>query len=529
VVPVIVASLAVLPAAAVAGGGPTVTVVHPNPVAEDDAGEFVVVSVPPDTDLGRFELGDGDARVPLPNVTASGRVTLSADPNATRRLLDRRVRRLPDGLRLANGGERLRLYRDGAVVDAVAYRDAPEGERMVAGAEDRWQPMGATDRPVVTAGRGRVTAFVLPDAPGIAVEHLRAAEDRIMLAGYTLTAGRVADALVAATRRNVSVRVLVDGGPVGGMTRRQATVLDRVARAGADVRVLGGDYARYRFHHAKYAVADGRALVTTENWKPVGVGGRGSRGWGVVTGQQELVAGLVATFRSDAGWRDARPWETVRGDREFVDDRPANRSYPTRFEPARLSVERARLVVAPDNAESAVVAAIASAEESLSVEQVSLGGRRQPFVRATLRAARRGVRVRVLLSGAWYTREENERLVAWLNDRAAAEDLSLSARIADPRGRFGKIHAKGAVVDGERAILGSLNWNNVSARENREVALILDGEAAGYYRRVFAADWRASAWQVPAGLVAAVLAVAAVTLLAARRIRFEHHTRQDGR
>jgi phosphatidylserine/phosphatidylglycerophosphate/cardiolipin synthase-like enzyme len=241
----------------------------------------------------------------------------------------------------------------------------------------------------------------------------------------------------------------------------------------------------------------------------------------VVTGQPAIVSGLVGTFRADAGWRDARPWETVRADQEFVDGRPSNDTYPARFEPARLSVERARLLVAPDNAESAVVAAIGRAEESLAVEQVSLGSRHQPFVRATLRAARRGVRVRVLLSGAWYTREENDRLAAWLNDRAAAENLPLSARIADPRGRFGKIHAKGAVIDGDRAIVGSLNWNNNSARHNREVAVLLDGEVAGYYRRVFEADWRASALRVPAGLVAAVLAVAAVTLLAARRIRFE--------
>jgi phosphatidylserine/phosphatidylglycerophosphate/cardiolipin synthase-like enzyme len=514
----LVVLLGALPAVGTASTAPAIDAVYPNPVADGDAGEFVVLSVPAGTDLGTLELGDDEARVPLPNVTAGGRVTLSTAPNATRRLLDRTVHPLPDRLRLANSGERLELYRGGTVLDTLRYRDAPEGKRRLA--DGRWRAVGATDRPVVTAGRGRVTAFVLPDAPGVAADHLRTADERVLLAGYTLTSRRVTDALLAAVARNVTVRVLVDGGPVGGTTARQAAALDRLARGGADVRVLGGDRARYRFHHAKYAVVDGRALVTTENWKPVGVGGNGSRGWGVVTGQPRVVSGLVATFRADAGWRDARPWEAVRAGREFVDGERADGSYPARFEPARLSVERTRLLVAPDNAEREVVAAIAGAEESLAVEQVSLGSRHQPFVRATLRAARRGVRVRVLLSGAWYAREDNERLVAWLNERAARENLPLSARVADPRRRFAKIHAKGLVVDGERALLGSLNWNNNSARHNREVVVVLDGEAAGYYRRVFDADWRASAVRVPAGVVATLLVVVVVAALAARRIRF---------
>ncbi|MEF8782277.1 MAG: phospholipase D-like domain-containing protein [Haloarculaceae archaeon] len=495
---------------------------YPNPVADGDAGEFVVLSVPPGTDLAALELGDGESRVRLPNTTAGGQVTLSTDPGVTRELLDRQVYRLPDRIQLANGGERIRLYHRGRVVDTLGYRAAPEGELRFRGGERRWRPLGATDREVVTAGAGRVRAFVLPDAPHVAIEHIRTADDRVLLAGYTLTSGRVADALVARARANVSVRVLVDGNPVGGMTTRQAAVLDRLDRAGVDVRLLGGDRARYRFHHAKYAVADDRALVTTENWKPAGVGGRGSRGWGVVTNQSTVVGGFVATFRADAGWHDARPWDGMRDSREFAESEPANGTYPSRIAPERVAVERTRLLVAPDNAEGEIVRAIERANESLAVEQVSLGDRRQPFVRATLDAARRGVRVRVLLSGAWYVRGENERIAAWLNDRADAEGLPLTARIADPRGRFEKIHAKGIVVDGEQVLLGSLNWNNNSARRNRETVLVLDGaEVGAYYQRVFDADWRGGGWRLPVGFVAALVVVAAVALLGAREIRFE--------
>jgi phosphatidylserine/phosphatidylglycerophosphate/cardiolipin synthase-like enzyme len=501
---------------------PAIVAAYPNPVAADDAGEFVVLSVPPGTDLGAFAVGDGEARVPLPNATASGRVTLSTDPDVIRELLDRRVYPLSDRLRLANAGERIRLYRGGRVVDSLAYEDAPEGDLRVRDGDRPWRPLGATDREVVAAGEGRVTAFLLPDAPEVAVAHLRSAQERILLAGYTFTSRRAADALVAAADRNVSVRVLVDGSPVGGMTARQAAVLDRLARAGIDVRVLGGDRARYRFHHAKYAVVDDRALVATENWKPAGLGGNGSRGWGVVTAQPRVVEGLAETFRADASWHDARPWTEVGDGREFVAAEPANGTYPSRFEPERVHVEGTRLLVAPDNAEPAIRATIADAEESLAVEQVTLGSPTHPFVRETLAAARRGVRVRVLLSGAWYVREDNERLAAWLNERADAGNLPLEARVADPRGRFGKIHAKGIVVDGERVLLGSANWNNNSVRDNREVILVLEGpEVGAYYRRAFEADWRGGAQRLPAGVAVAVLVGVAAALLGARRIRFE--------
>jgi phosphatidylserine/phosphatidylglycerophosphate/cardiolipin synthase-like enzyme len=508
-----------------ASGGvttPAIDAAYPNPVADGDAGEFVVLSVPPGSDLSEFQVGDSDSRVRLPNTTAGGQVTLSTDSEVTRELLDRRVYRLPDRIQLANAGERIRLYHRGTVVDTLEYRSAPEGELRVRDGERHWRPIGATDLEVVTAGAGRVRAFVLPDAPDVAVEHVRSAEERILLAGYTFTSDRVADALVSRARENVSVRVLVDGAPVGGMTIRQAAVLDRLDRAGVDVRLLGGDHARYRFHHAKYAVADDRALVTTENWKPAGVGGRGSRGWGVVTDQTRVVDGLVATFRADVRWHDARSWEGIRDSREFVESEPANGSYPSRLTPERVAVERTRLLVAPDNAEGEIIRRIERTRESLAIEQVSLGDRRQPFVRATLDAARRGVRVRVLLSGAWYVREENERIVAWLNDRAEAEGLSLTARIADPRGRFEKIHAKGLIVDGEQVVLGSLNWNNNSARRNRETVLVLEGSEVGaYYQRAFDADWRGSAWHLPVGYVVALVVVVAVALFGARKIEFE--------
>jgi phosphatidylserine/phosphatidylglycerophosphate/cardiolipin synthase-like enzyme len=500
-----------------------VVAAYPNPVASEDRGEFVVVRLPPPGSGVRVALSDGESTVRLPVADAPGNLTIavSPEPGAARSTTDLPV--VEGSLALANDGERLRLLADGSAIDRVEYADAPEGERWRRDGTPRWFPVGLRDRPVRPFGSACATAFLLPDSPEVPLETLRRADRRILLAGYTFTSRPTAEALVAAADRGVSVRVLVEGEPVGGASARQAAALDYLAANGVEVEVSAGPRARFSYHHPKYAVVDDRALVLTENWKPAGTGGRDSRGWGVRVRSPELAAALADTFRGDAGWRDTVRWERFRSGRRFREAPPANGSYPERRPPRRVNVERVRLVTAPGNAETALVGVVDNASERVDVVQPTLGGRGQPFVRAAVRAADRGVRVRVLLSSAWYVADENRALAERLNRLAERRGVPLAVRVARPGARFGKIHAKGVVAD-DVAVVGSLNWNNHSARENREVALALTGdEVAGYYRRSFEADWKASRApfgdgdRLPVGLaVAAVVAVLAAVGVATR-------------
>lgn len=513
------------PAAPPANGSavstPEIAAVVPNPVAPEDRGEYVVLVLPGPTNVSGWSIVDGESAARFPARTLSGTVVATTTPGAVE--TDRPVVTLRGDLALANGGERVVLRRGNRTVDAVAYEDAPEGEAYRR--EDGgwiWRPLGATDRPVVRATDARVRSFVLPDSPGAPVEPLRNATDRILLAGYTITERRVVNALCAARDRGVRVRTLFEGGPVGGITRRQADRLGRLVACGVPVSVIGGERARYTFHHPKYAVVDDAAIVLTENWKPSGTGGRSSRGWGTVVRDPEVASALAETFRADAGFRDAIPWERYRENESFVAAPPApTERYPERFEPRTANATSVSVLLAPDNAESAIVSRIDAAEESIRVEQISIGSRGHPFVRALLRAARRGVEVRVLLGSARYVRRDNRRIVEWLNERARAEGLPLDARLATPRSRFGKIHAKGIVIDGT-VVLGSINWTNESIRGNREVAIAIEDPAvARYYRRVFRADWRGGVWSVSAGLLGlAALAIGAAALVGSR-LRFD--------
>ena len=292
----------------------------PNPVAPNDRGEYVVLEFDEPTALADWSIGDGETLVRLPDRTVSGRIVLTEEPALVEPWVTDPVVRLPGRLALANAGETVVLRYRGEVVERVRYRRAPEGHRFVRdGTGWRWRREGLTQLPPARVGPARARVFVLPDSPGVITSALSTAEDRILLGAYTFTSRAVAAILCSARDRGVTVRVVADGGPVGGLTRREAKVFDRLAACGIRVTMLGGPYDRYEFHHAKYAVIDDRALVLTENWKPSGVGGRSSRGWGVIVESRQAAAALADTFAADTGWRDAVPWREYRGRVRFVE------------------------------------------------------------------------------------------------------------------------------------------------------------------------------------------------------------------
>ncbi|WP_435360377.1 phospholipase D-like domain-containing protein [Haloarchaeobius sp. DFWS5] len=494
--------------------------VAPNPVASADEGEYVVVAFAGETNLAGWTLGDDETTATLGNRTVSGHVAFSASPTAVPTDAADVTVGVAGFPELANSGEPLTLAYHGAVVDTLRFENAPAGERWNG---ERWRPRGATDFEPVVTGSTRVDAFVMPDT-AVPLDAVRTAEARIRLAGYTYSSQRVTDALVTAAERGVSVRVLVDGDPVGGTSERQVAALDQLVDAGVSVRVVGGEAARYHYHHAKYVVADDRALVLTENWKPSGSGGRANRGWGVAV-RGDATGALADLFAADWQAHDAIPWRDYRETVDPVAGEVATGDYPSEREAKSVTVDRITVLAAPDNAEASMTALVRNATDSVRVEQMAVEGVETPLMQATLDAARNGTRVRVLLSSAWYAEEENGRVVDRLNAIADREDLALDARLVDPDGRFEKIHAKGVVVDSRHVVVGSVNWNRHSLRENREVALVLTGEEVGaYYAAAFDSDWSGGAPDddvPPVLLGAAVVVVVAVVALLRGSVEFE--------
>ncbi|MFC6717525.1 phosphatidylserine/phosphatidylglycerophosphate/cardiolipin synthase family protein [Natrialbaceae archaeon GCM10025810] len=528
------------------GPGPRIVELYPNPPTEENVGEYLVLEVPRDVRLDNVTITDGHTEATLPNRSSIGgngtppdRFAATLDPEDTETLTDDPVVELEGHLRLAADGDDLEVRVDGEPVDAVSYERAPEGElwtrddsstagqdggstaaESIDATTGEWWPQNATRLPVTTADVDEGTAFVLPDAPAVPLEVIEEAEDRLLVAGYTFTSEAVADELLAAAERGVDVDVLLEADPVGGTPANAEPVLESLVAGGVDVRAIGGDGSRYDYHHPKYAVSDDSVLVTSENWKNAGIGGKSSRGWGFVLEDRTVADELATVFEADFDGWDTESSTSFLDDAAFTEASDASEEFPVEHDPERVDLESVELLLAPDNADERLRELVASAEEELLVQQPRIAAD-VSLLEEAIEAARRGVEVRILLDSSWYVEDENEALKADLERAAADEDLPLEIRLVDPGGRFEKIHTKGVVVDRETAVVGSANWNENALRENREVLLALHGEAvATYYAEVFESDWGGASrptWSVPLGLLAVAVVSLALTAFAGRR------------
>lgn len=496
----------------------TIRELYPNPPAHGDPGEYLRVYLPI---RGNWSLTDGQTNATIP-ATAHGEIVVSANPAAAAGHVDEQVITLQGRLQLADDGDRVVLKRGNEPVDAVSYDRAAQGQVWFR--NRGWHPISYEPRPAVDCGPADVTGFLLPDAGETPVNGFDHATERLFLAAYTFASQRAAEALIAAAQRGVDVRLLVDRAPVGGISNRSARILDTIAQSEVQVTVAAGPPTRFRFHHPKYAVVDNRSVVMTENWKPSGTGGRLNRGWGVVVDDGRFADELAAVFSNDAGQPEATNWSTFRSGREFSESAPATESFPPRFETRTADAAGVELLTAPGNAERRLIERIDNADRRVYVIIPNAGGTKTALVQAVIRAASRGVTVNLLVSDAWYHSEANTALASALRRTSPAQTGNLTVKVSEPRGRYGKIHAKGVVIDDTVAV-GSLNWNTHSATNNREVVAVVESRAlADYFATAFGADWRGGSRLLPIGLVVWLLCVAAgATWLGRRTITFDVH------
>lgn len=404
-----------------------------------------------------------------------------------------------------------------------------------------WQGWDAASllRPFATQQRARVTLAVGPEGLyGPVTAALRNAQETIDLNIYTLEHPDLATELAGAARRGVRVRILLEGGPPGGITPLQKWCVAQIAGAGGDVRYFAvqptapnGYRKRYRFAHAKFAVIDGTlGLVGTENFNPDAMpvpgaapaGGR--RGFYLITDAPGVVAHLARLFAVDWApdvFRDLRPF-TLEDPKlggppaDFV--LPPPPEYPVATAPFSTPTAaeddiRFMVVSAPENAlrpDAGINRLIAEAGAGDEILVFGLYENRHwgevtsnpiadpnPRLEALLAAARRGAQVRLLLD-SFFDEEDalrsNWATAEYVRAVAAAEGLNLEVRLGNPT--LGGIHAKTLLirVGNERwTAIGSLNGGEVSTKLNREVVLLVD--AAPIFegvREVFEHDWAQS-------------------------------------
>jgi phosphatidylserine/phosphatidylglycerophosphate/cardiolipin synthase-like enzyme len=296
------------------------------------------------------------------------------------------------------------------------------------------------------------------------------------LAGSKLTA--VVVAIERAVARGVHVRFLADSV----FAPKYPDTLDRLRRAGAEVRILDFGKRGGGILHAKYFVVDGEdAFIGSQNFD-----------WRALSHIQEM--GVRVTSPAIAGaLLDilATDWRLAEGGPAVTRIREHGRT------PARVSSgEEVTLVASPKGwlpDESSwelpkLVALLDGAVETIHVQVLLYKTKERdgsPFPTlddALRRAAARGVHVRLLVSD-WGTKPGSDsRLV--LDELAKQPNVEIRV-ITIPKWSGGEVafarvaHAKYMVVDGARpaahAWVGTSNWEGDYFTKSRNVAVVVDG------------------------------------------------------
>lgn len=447
---------------------------------------------------------------------------------------------------LANAGDEV-LLRDPAseVVDAFAYgastyagpgwtggpakavgagflaRRASDGGWRDTNTSADWDlvrvwSLGQSDiGPASFAFDGTATAFVSPDGGEAPLDALIAnATASIDLEVYTFTSAGLAADLRDALARGVRVRLLLEGGPVGGIDTDEWTIASGLAAEGASVNFMVNNTTRdiqerYRYVHAKYAILDARTvLISSENWGPSAFPPgptRGSRGWSLAVTNASLAAYFERVFEGDS---DARRRDVLTiaemAVKPVAAKSPSTKPRAPRIAPRQVSGPfRVTPVLAPDTslAEETILGAIGNATRTVHAELFYAYRTWDPFpdlyLDALRAAARRGVSVRVLLDSsppnvAAGDSQNNTNTVASLNEAAASEGLDLQAKLVNLGAHgFTEVHNKGLVIDGRTVLVSSINWNRNSVTANREAGLLVENaDLAAYFDGAFAWDWK---------------------------------------
>jgi len=284
-------------------------------------------------------------------------------------------------------------------------------------------------------------------------------------------------ALEKARRRGARVRVLYD--PVGTLLVRGGSVARRLKAAAIEGRAFRPlsplapwSWLRLRHRdHRKLLVCDDLVafvggICIADHWAPSDRGGGGWRDTAVSI-RGPAVADLQLAF--DRMWARARS----------VPPRA-----PTRQPPQPKG--EAAVIVVGDQPGLGRVAALYEwladqAEESIELTDAYFVAP-QRVLGALIRAARRGIRVRLLVPG-----RTNHPVAGLAARRIYGPLLAAGAEIHEWTGVM--LHAKTAVVDGVVTLVGSSNLDPLSLRRNYELnALVADPQTGSAMRDLFAAD-----------------------------------------
>lgn len=336
----------------------------------------------------------------------------------------------------------------------------------------------------------------IPDAKDVWPEMLEGATRTVDVAQFYLSnepgsrLEPVVQALEAAADRGVKVRVLAEEK----FYKTYPETLERLAkRPGIEMRRLDTAKSMGGVLHAKYFVVDGReAYLGSQNfdWRSL----EHIQELGLRIRVPEVVRSLVDVFELD--------WTLAGGGKPQVATTTVGGPFPARVEGGSVRVTPALSPQGwlPDPATwdlPQLVKLIDGAKRSVRVQVLTYrakgrdGSTFPELEEALKRAAARGVTVELLVAD-WGKRKGT---IEGLQALQAPPGLTVKM-VTIPQWSAGfvpfarVVHSKYLVVDGERAWVGTSNWERDYFTQSRNVGVIVEGEAfARQLERFFADTW----------------------------------------
>lgn len=281
------------------------------------------------------------------------------------------------------------------------------------------------------------------------LDSIETAKTHIDMAMYNLNLTAVADALVAASRRGVKVRLVIDRSDIDGeaMHRLNKASIPVVGRTKGD-----------GLMHNKFVIIDGKEVWT----------GSLNLTWsGVNADNNNLVR-----IRSEKLALDYEiEFEEMFVDQRFGSESRGDTPYP------RMIVESIPIEVyfAPeDHVQSRLLELLRSADTS--VDFLALSFTSDSLSDALIVDAQKGVKIR----GVY---EEGNALTDTGSDYYAMRKAGLNVLLD---GNSGLMHHKVLIIDGETVVFGSYNFTSSAERRNDEnIVIVVNEELAKKFEAEF--------------------------------------------
>ena len=368
--------------------------------------------------------------------------------------------------------------------------------------------IGQSDFPThMISFTGDVTLFVSPDNSYQTItQELRSAQHTIDINMYEFTSPALCTELLNALKRNITLRLFMEGSPIGGISEKEKTILATLAHHGCIIRFLASDSknhvtARYQFDHAKYIIIDNTTVIVEScNWAKTGVPKNptyGNREWGIVIRNNQTAEYFAQVFRDD--WnphhQDSYSFEAMNLSITswILDDETPKGSYTPRF--SATTINQPCIITplfSPDTSEKTILDAIDTATTTIYIQQLYIykdwDNTISPFFSHLITKSQQGVTINVIMD---YNPAYKDTTATLNETKQYLEQNGVHVKFLSTQwSPFTAVHNKGMIIDNTTVLVSSINWNEQSVRGNREAGIILQNhDAATYYAAVFLSDW----------------------------------------